>query len=97
MKKSIYKGGDASVSKIPRFWGLLESKFIKSNDFREEGCVLGSILVEQKNFHCKQTADCLLYCSVNSCGGFGSDDFLMLMQYMSMMVMMIIATKQTMK
>ena len=36
-------------------------------------------------------------CSVNSCGGFGSDDFLMLMQYMSMMVMMTIATKQTMK
>ena len=31
---------------------------------REEECVLGPILVEQKNFQCKQIAGCLLYYSM---------------------------------
>ena len=62
VKTSIYKGGNASVGKIPRFCRLLENKLeiTEPNDCREEKCVPGHILVEQKKLHCKQTADGLL-------------------------------------
>ena len=43
------------------FFTFPREQTTEPNDFREEKCVLEHILVEQKKFKCKQTAEGLLY------------------------------------